>query len=270
MIDFLRSEDALKVFSNTQEIMAMANMYNITIDIFTYGGPENRWSRIGPDPEMVGSAEERLGRLVHDMALYHSLDTHYDLLVRSDSRLALLGLLAGGDKETPIKVSDVAPVKDPKTNDEAEWVKVKSKKRNSSNDEINEKSKDDEKLLVEEESNDANNSNIDEEISIVNAKNNGFRRTGPQDVPAPGRKEHFPHKCIECKFEFESNGILEVHMKTHKKQINCEFCSEVLKVSTVKKNIQPGVMLELKANRIYSWRNGIVTIVHFRETVLLN
>ena len=35
MIDFLRSEDALKVFSNTQEIMAMANTYNITIDIFT-------------------------------------------------------------------------------------------------------------------------------------------------------------------------------------------------------------------------------------------
>jgi hypothetical protein len=32
-----------------------------------------------------------------DMALYHSDNTHYDLLVKDDSRNALLGLLLGGE-----------------------------------------------------------------------------------------------------------------------------------------------------------------------------
>ena len=43
---------------------------------------------------MISEAESKLGKLMPDMALYHSDQTHYDLLVKDDSRLALLGLLA--------------------------------------------------------------------------------------------------------------------------------------------------------------------------------
>ena len=44
---------------------------------------------------MVAEVDARVGKLIPDMVLYHSQDTHYDLLVKEDSRLALLGLLAG-------------------------------------------------------------------------------------------------------------------------------------------------------------------------------
>ena len=36
-LDFLRSEDSLCVFSNSQELLAIANMLNLTIRIFSCG-----------------------------------------------------------------------------------------------------------------------------------------------------------------------------------------------------------------------------------------
>ena len=39
-----------------------------------------------------------------DMALYHSDDSHYDLLVEDDSRLAHLGLLAGSSPDYREKI----------------------------------------------------------------------------------------------------------------------------------------------------------------------
>ena len=68
--------------------------------------------------------------------------------------------------------------------------------------------------------------NIDEEVVLMKAKNAGFRRTAPQDVPNRATKEPITHKCMLCLFEFASNGILEAHMKTHKKQTDCDVCSE--------------------------------------------
>ena len=35
--EFLRSERSLRVYSNVQELQAMANIFNMAIDIFTYG-----------------------------------------------------------------------------------------------------------------------------------------------------------------------------------------------------------------------------------------
>ena len=64
MLDFLRSDDSLMVYSNTQELVAMANIYNININIFTYGESENRWTEISPDPMMVSGADVNLGKLI--------------------------------------------------------------------------------------------------------------------------------------------------------------------------------------------------------------
>ena len=40
MLEFLRSDEALMVYSNSQQVLAMANLFNISI--FTYGGDEDR------------------------------------------------------------------------------------------------------------------------------------------------------------------------------------------------------------------------------------
>ena len=53
MIKFLKSEDAMMVWSNAHELVAMANLYNITIEVFSYGGSKDAWTEICPDPDIV-------------------------------------------------------------------------------------------------------------------------------------------------------------------------------------------------------------------------
>ena len=93
----MRSEDSLCAFSNSQELLAIANMLNINIKIFTYGigGEETRceWKEICPDPVMAATAHFHEG-WVPDMYLYNLDQTHDDLLVGEDHWLALLGLVA--------------------------------------------------------------------------------------------------------------------------------------------------------------------------------
>jgi len=51
---------------------------------------------------MAASAEVKFCEWAPDMSLYHSIDSHYDLLVSDNSRLALMGLLgrtSGNDFE---------------------------------------------------------------------------------------------------------------------------------------------------------------------------
>ena len=81
----------------------MVNTFNMAIDVFTYGTrlsidckyysvAEWRW-RIVPKKEASSLAEYREGNFP-PMALYHSANNHFDLLVADTSRLvsnALLG-----------------------------------------------------------------------------------------------------------------------------------------------------------------------------------
>ena len=53
MLEFLRGKESLLVYSNTHELQATANLYNINISVFTYGGNKDGWTEIIPDPKMV-------------------------------------------------------------------------------------------------------------------------------------------------------------------------------------------------------------------------
>ena len=58
MIDFLKNDDkALKVYSNGHELMAIANLFNIRIHIFTYKGKTGGWNVLSPDPAAPTSVE---------------------------------------------------------------------------------------------------------------------------------------------------------------------------------------------------------------------
>ena len=210
MIEFLRSEEALMVFSNIQEVIAIANIFNVKINVFTYEGKEGKWSDVHPDPEIRATAEQMFERHIPDMALYHSKDTHYDLLVKDDSRLAKLGLLAG------IKEN---------ADEDNKWKTVNSKNKKKSN-----YPSPDEKLLSEEnEANEKGNvfEEISEEETLLRGKKSGHRRTAP-NIPAeiaPTSTTTF--KCPKCIHELESKGLMDAHMKTHedKKPIfSCESC----------------------------------------------
>ena len=76
MKEFLRSKKSLKVYTNYHELLATANLFNITISVFTYDGVNHYWSEIRPDQVMVSETENRFGKLIPDMALYHSSKNH--------------------------------------------------------------------------------------------------------------------------------------------------------------------------------------------------
>ena len=99
--EFLRSDRALGVYSNIQEMQAMANIFNMPIDIFTYGTREAmdgeqydvaEWMGIQPMKEAAHLAKYTVGHFP-PMALYHSTENHFDLLVADTSRLVTSGLL---------------------------------------------------------------------------------------------------------------------------------------------------------------------------------
>ena len=102
LLQFLRSEDSLCTYSNYQELLAISNMLNTKIHVFTYGigGNEKSWSwkTITPDPEMAPYSEFCTGT-VPEMYLYNSDSTHFDLLVQNNSRLAVLGFISVGNEK---------------------------------------------------------------------------------------------------------------------------------------------------------------------------
>jgi hypothetical protein len=119
MVAFLRSEEAMTVFAHTHELLAVANMHNIRIHVFSYGGSKDGWSEVPPDLHMVALVGSASGQWVPEVALYHSYDSHYDLLVKRESRIALLGLLAGSaDKANKVEAEEC------KGRSEDEWTTV--------------------------------------------------------------------------------------------------------------------------------------------------
>ena len=233
IIEFLKSDESLTVYSNHHELQAVANLYNINIDIFTYGGGKDEyWSRICPDPDMVAEIEAKLGKYIPDMALYHCYDSHYDLLVKDDSRLALLGFVAGAGQQ-----EDTENVEKVNQEDNNAWVKVQHKKNRMAE-------KATEKLLQDIENEDEKEKDIQEEMILLQSKNNGYRRTTPQDLPCETKdkpKKFMSLVCTICSDVFMLESDLKKHSETkHGSQtLGCKFCDSVFKnESDLKVHIQ--------------------------------
>jgi hypothetical protein len=247
MIEFLLSDESLNVFSNSQELLAIANLYNIKINIFTYGQGIPRWTEVGPDASMQSTAEVSSG-IVPDLFLYHSHDCHYDLLIKEDSRIVTHGFSAGSsgehsanNKKTRTKnVGELDGIKvtakdckadgknetkcETKEKDDFEWKKVPIKKRKIRS-ELNAST--DEQLLVDNPILIAGEAKDDlaEETTLLGAKQSGHRRTGPHESPLDVQTKTV-FKCDECDADLEAKGLLEAHKKTHEPQFCCDSCSE--------------------------------------------
>ena len=206
MLEFLKSEDSLNVYSNGHELLAVANMFKINIHIFTYEGKVGRWTEVGPDPAFP-SPPDIVANWAPEMFLYHSNNNHYDLLVKDDSRLAKVALVGGAKDEISQDGSE-------------EWKTVKKQK-------LRKDTSEEEKLLADIEQKDVDSS-IDElskEFTLFNNKKSGHMRTAPQASAEnkPGSEASF--KCNICAKEVESQGILNAHMKNHTRlKFKCETC----------------------------------------------
>ena len=170
-----------------QELLAIANLLNIKIFIFTYGigGDAKRWSwkTIHPNPIMAPKSEFATGT-VHHMYLYNSDSTHYDLLVEDNSRLAVLGLISMEEdkvfqenkpEETVLKekTTEIEEGKDMEEKHgegqrtEYQWTTVQNFRKNTIP--LN-------SVRNHEVSQDG------EELNLLKHKQNGHKRDGPQSV----------------------------------------------------------------------------------------
>ena len=100
MLSFLRSDKSLKLFADNQQIQALANLFNINIQIFSYDSKSVNWSEIVPNPSLVNTSEVSSGDSIPDMALYHSKDDHFDLLVKDDCKISSLGMHSKASHES--------------------------------------------------------------------------------------------------------------------------------------------------------------------------
>ena len=226
MIEFLRSRESLSVFSNTQELLAIASLFNIKIHIFTYEGKDGSWSEIGPDPQLTSSPELN-GKWAPDMFLYHSKNTHFDLLVKDDSRLAAMGLL--GKRPVIIPLEKPVNVSVDVTTDDWKTVKPKNQKQKRDNTA-------DEKLLTDDviEENDSHKDldEMEEENTLLRGKNSGQRRTDPQTYAESLKQTQKCFKCPHCAKELESQGLLDAHTNTHQSDsYDCKKCHSEFQTS---------------------------------------
>ena len=232
LLAFLRSEDSLCTFSNYQELLAICNLINIKIHIFTYciGGDNQKWSwsTVFPDPNMTKYSEFMPGT-VPDMLLYNCDNVHYDLLVEDNSRLAVLGLISMEEgkeldkKEVEVNEAEVETEVKNKKQSEEQWKTVNYKKANKS--------------VISVENSQA--SQASEEEIMSKHKLNGHKRVNPQSAPCAKKQDDLTVNieaqlgtltvseisCDTCHEEFVNRVDFEQHKKiNHSLQWNCEDC----------------------------------------------
>ena len=111
MIEFMKSDEALTAFSDNFELHALANLYNVNVHVFTYGGSgKESWMTIPADPNMAVIDEKKVGKVLPDIYFYHLYDNHYDLLIKDDSRIALLSNKKTSSKENNIITEDIMDI----------------------------------------------------------------------------------------------------------------------------------------------------------------
>ena len=198
-VKFLRSDDALYVFSNYQELLAIANMLNINIKIFSYGvsGNEERceWFEVNPDPAMSSTALFPKG-LIPDMFLYNSDQSHFDLLVSHEHQLVTLGLI------------DEKPKQNVELNLQIQQSSI-------------------EKLLDEQLTlnyDEVDLEELDDEVIHFQAAQNDIVAENPS-VLVTSQLSDF--KCTICNSTFTEKKLLHEHtlINHEKREFNCYSCS---------------------------------------------
>ena len=224
-IEFISTNDGSAfLWTDSEEILAIANLYQINIKVITLRTKEDLdpvTSFIVPDPDIKEFAMLPPG-IVPDMILLHSEDSHFNLISSKQSRLVR-------NIEEKHKNKDKLDDKDNHKCNDNELNELKQKydklqktylesleeiKHLKNNKPTTKKRKIESTKETDEEYNEqeTNTERSDEEI-LTTSKQSGFSRDGPQSQPIP--KPKTKEQCEVCKLTFESRTNLETHMKKH-------------------------------------------------------
>ena len=185
---------------------------------------------------------ELVANVVPDIYLYHNLDTHYDLLVKEDSRLAKMGLV-GKAKIEPLNVikcdlcDEICPDKSnlethmekkhAQSFTDNKWEIVKEKKNKLVKITSQEERLLTEEVITEEEVTRENLNEAEEEVILHKLKHNGYRRTDPQSNSEKVTNKECNFKCQDCSSVFQSQGLLDAHRNSHKTEsFECDLCDK--------------------------------------------
>ena len=251
LLKFLKfSKDAAFMWSDSEDLAVIADLFQIRIKIITTRGSEDQnptenW--IYPEEKMKEFAELK-NVIIDDMTLLHENDCHFNLIISKDHDLAVFGSLSQRLDEIPLaqNVKEVNidsqndEVKQSKTKDIEEELKVLKIEYDKCLGELRNKTEEAEILKTEikdlkemlslREELEVKDTREEQEI-LVRMKRSGSRRTTPQFQSETNKKEKFEKIADkDCQIRgFESTGKRHLNKHTVPKhteepEFNCEDC----------------------------------------------
>ena len=260
----LNSEEASLMWSDSEDLSIIADMYQIRIKIITSKGnddlnPTVNW--ITPEPSMKQFAELKDVEL-DDLILFHEDETHYNLIVSNKSELAQSGSLSyrfniasivneievGTENEKHSKHTEDAENRN-NTIEHKKCNEIKSKLETEyfkCEKELRDRTEEVEKLKIEVDDlkeilklkDELQEIGLDEsaqeEASNVQNKNDAWKTANSSQKKAPGgSKMKDQYNCESCKVQYVNKTELQKHMKEkhliqkNSEEFKCDKCDFV-------------------------------------------
>ena len=224
-LDFLRTNpDAAFLWSDNEELIAIANLYQIDIDIIKTKGPDDKnpsLNKIKADSKLAEFAILPKGK-VQNMTLINTNESHYDLIISKTSRIAQNILTKD---EEPIEKPDSTHLKE-----ELDSLKLAYTECLNHIEKLEKELEalKNEKQVKETVDTENDGSNI-EELILLKGKSSGFTREGPQFESIQK-----PINCEKCPDKFKTQDQLNKHLLQHtntRKNI-CNICGEMIQTKS--------------------------------------
>ena len=215
---FLRTKRAAFLWTDSEDLHVMANMYQMQIKVITTKGPEDSHptvNMIGPDSELANYKLLPEGT-VADMTLLHYDDLHYNLVISKDDDIAKFGTLSQY-----------------LTNEESEKM-IDERYKDIGNVTVEENTLDDanikRKMIIEKQNKRIKvleNDLIDKSVELQEAIEIIEHAEEFETVKRKKNEEIKKFNCTKCNSKFKTQVLLVNHLKLSHisvKEFNCIDC----------------------------------------------
>ena len=227
-LQYLRSNEAQLLWSDAEEPIAIANLYQMDIRVITTKGPEDHeptMATIGPDKDLEIKEFAMLQPgVVPTMTLLHTSDSHFDLVIPKDARI--VKNMYGDNPYSKPESTELNTIKEEYENLKAVHTRCEKDIINLK-DLVKELTRKIEAMNNKEKPLDEENDEFQNAKNLFNKKQMGFQRIGPQ-AEANKKPDIVDYRCINCNKGFITKNELEVHKKTvhtNDEQNNCKNCA---------------------------------------------
>ena len=215
---FQNSNEGAYMWRGQEDFIAVCSIYQINIKMITITGEDDENPVVNifePNPELSDASEFSVGQ-VPDMTVLHLKDSHYDLIVPRNSKLAIEG---GLDYQREVEMKRNKQEKmdhalDPQKSMglEEKISKLEAGMR-SLQEKVSKLEKENEELRAKNKAQSKASFNVDVD-DLSNEKDIPVNETGQSGFWEVDL-ERMAHVCIKCEKEFETEHKLEEHVQEH-------------------------------------------------------